>query len=75
MSLITMSPRGDEIDFEWVLGSPTTPNQVQYTWYRGQIPNTVPNYWGRGGNCGPPRGSLKQTFHKYTFSWNRNRIM
>ncbi|KAI9004963.1 hypothetical protein DFJ74DRAFT_742231 [Hyaloraphidium curvatum] len=65
---------GDEIDFEWVIGS-EGPNKVEYAYYLGGIPTDAPNFYNYGGVISnPTKKDFQRNFHYYEIEWTASFI-
>ncbi|CAG8533961.1 2714_t:CDS:1 [Paraglomus brasilianum] len=67
-AFITMSPEGDEIDYEWV-GKDV--HRVQSNWYW----NGVITWGAHGGIHEIPNNKAISDFNTYTIDWNPDRII
>ncbi|KAI9340656.1 concanavalin A-like lectin/glucanase domain-containing protein [Zopfochytrium polystomum] len=68
-TFITMSDRGDEIDWE-ILPAVTKGPATTNVFY-----NRVLEFGVHDGSHSPPSGSVDTDYHEYTIDWNRERIV
>ncbi|KAJ3417442.1 hypothetical protein HDV05_003306 [Chytridiales sp. JEL 0842] len=68
-TFITMSDRGDEIDWEILNYKPRTPATTNIFW------NRVLEFGVRFDEHALPRGTADGEFHDYTIDWNSERII
>lgn len=76
-AFITMAANGDEIDIEWVPGSPWFDGakiipgnkNAEYAYYKGGIPWDAPNFYSYGGNFAIPKSDWQNNYHKYSIEW------
>lgn len=71
-SFIYMSPRADEIDWEWTMGK--NPTLATNNWFSGPMVTANNPQYGRDKLCTIP-DDARWNFHEYTIEWTADHII